>query len=272
VGPVTFYEFHPLADCFPLMTEQEAAALRKDVKKNGLLEPITLLDGKILDGRNRSQACANMNVKPRYEEYEGDDPVAFVVSKNLHRRNLTAGQRDMASQKLATMRLGDNQYGSADRRTLADVAKLTGATERGMDRARKVEREGVPELVDRVNAGRVALDKADKIASLPREKQEELMKLSDEELKTILPHKETRGSHATAVDTDVKKLPRPKAVDQIARNKDRLGGMALAYEMINEQTDWADIPVELATDFERELTGVIRTLTRTRKLVKEYIK
>jgi ParB-like chromosome segregation protein Spo0J len=62
-----------------------------DVKaNNGLHEPITLYQDKVLDGRNRYRACLNAKVEPRYEQFEGDDAaaLAFVISKNIRRRHL----------------------------------------------------------------------------------------------------------------------------------------------------------------------------------------
>lgn len=47
------YEFHELANCWPLATSEEHQELVESIKKHGQKERITLHDGKILDGRNR---------------------------------------------------------------------------------------------------------------------------------------------------------------------------------------------------------------------------
>jgi ParB-like chromosome segregation protein Spo0J len=87
------HEFHPLADLFPLLEGEQFNELVDDIKANGLHEPIAILDGQILDGRNRYRACLAVGIEPRLIPFRGDDPAAYVVSKNLRRRHLNREQR-----------------------------------------------------------------------------------------------------------------------------------------------------------------------------------
>lgn len=84
---------HPVADLFPMLTEDELNTLAEDIKENGLRNPIVTYEGQVLDGRNRLKACELAGVEPLFVEYQGDDPIAFIVSLNLNRRHLEAGQR-----------------------------------------------------------------------------------------------------------------------------------------------------------------------------------
>jgi hypothetical protein len=81
--------FHPLADVLPIIGGAEFDRLA-DIREHGLKDAITLYRGKILDGRNRERACRKAGVRPRYVEFDGSDPAALVLSKNLVRRHLGA--------------------------------------------------------------------------------------------------------------------------------------------------------------------------------------
>ncbi|MEK6608177.1 MAG: ParB N-terminal domain-containing protein [Myxococcota bacterium] len=78
-----------------MLDGEEFDALVADIKANGLRVPITIFDGKILDGRNRYRACQAAGVKPRFEKFSGTetDALGFVLSLNLSRRHLTTPQR-----------------------------------------------------------------------------------------------------------------------------------------------------------------------------------
>lgn len=90
---MTELEFHPIANTFPMFSKEKRDELAEDIKLHGLLDPVWLYEGKILDGRNRYEACKSAGVKVTTRKYEGDTPVAFVVSHNSKRRDLTKGQR-----------------------------------------------------------------------------------------------------------------------------------------------------------------------------------
>ena len=86
---------HPAAMLFPMLHGTAIGELAADIKFHGLREPIVLdSQGRILDGRNRLRACHLVGVEPRFVEWDGQgSPVAFVLSRNLHRRHLNESQR-----------------------------------------------------------------------------------------------------------------------------------------------------------------------------------
>lgn len=94
--------YHPVANLFPLMTGEAFESLKADIAQQGQLEAIWLHpDGSIIDGRNRHRACVELGIVPRFRTWDGSGSlVAFVVSLNLHRRHLDAGQRAMIGLKV----------------------------------------------------------------------------------------------------------------------------------------------------------------------------
>jgi ParB-like chromosome segregation protein Spo0J len=105
----TEYPIHPAADLFPMMTPEEYEALKEDIRQHGQHEWATLLDGKIIDGRNRYRACRELGIETEFCELDVRDhpqpfdPVAFVLSKNLYRRHLTREQRNQLMLDLRAM-------------------------------------------------------------------------------------------------------------------------------------------------------------------------
>lgn len=169
----TEYELHPLCTLFPRLGDEEAARLAEDIKANGLREPITLCGGMILDGGNRYRACVDAGIKPTFKEYKGDSIVQFVLSANLHRRHLSAGQQAAivaSAQDWANAQpvggTGANQHTNKEQtgnvaglQTVADRAAQSGASERTQRMADKVAKAD-PELAKQVAHGEVSLPKA----------------------------------------------------------------------------------------------------------------
>lgn len=94
--------WHPAASMFPLMSKSEAKefeGLVSNLRIAGLLNPVTLFEGKVLDGRNRLLACVEAGVTPRFVDWDGSgsSPAEWVVAQNVNRRNLTESQKAVAS-------------------------------------------------------------------------------------------------------------------------------------------------------------------------------
>lgn len=199
-------QFHPVADIFPMMSEREFNDLVEDIDANGLREPIWLhRDGRIIDGRNRHRACMEIlsaggsqyakHAEPVFRTYEGDDAglVSFVVSLNLHRRHLNEAQRSMVANRIANMGHGrpavkganlplfsDAEESSPPPVSIAQAAEMLNVSERSVKSARKVQERGIPELVEKVDAGEVAVSTAAVIADIPEEEQREVIAADDE--------------------------------------------------------------------------------------------
>lgn len=60
----------------------------------------------VLDGRNRYMAARDLGIEYPFCEYEGNDPLGFVISKNLKRRHLNESQRAMIAASLAKLTVG----------------------------------------------------------------------------------------------------------------------------------------------------------------------
>jgi ParB-like chromosome segregation protein Spo0J len=185
-------EFHEAANIFP-MEEDSIAELSADIAKRGQLVPIELLGGKIIDGRRRWTADQRAGVIPITRELDPakvPDPVAYVLSLNLHRRHLTPSQRAMVGarareiydreakdrQKIAG---GDRKSEAAkslpvltpeaiprgDSRDLAGRAVGVGGTT--IDKATKVLKKGTAELIASVDAGEMPVYVAARIIDTP---------------------------------------------------------------------------------------------------------
>ena len=86
---------HPIADLFPMMSDDESAALVSSMRTHGFdrEHPIILYEGKILDGRNRYRAAGVAGVEPVTREWLTGDPWDFVWRENAIRRHLEPSQK-----------------------------------------------------------------------------------------------------------------------------------------------------------------------------------
>lgn len=140
-----------------------------DIRTNGQRESIKTFNNLILDGRNRYRACLDANKEPRFETVNPDDPVAFVLSLNLHRRHLIPSQAAMCAarareiyERQARERQGkrndlvENLPPSEPTKARDAAGKAFGVSGKSVDFAKRVIEQGIPELAKAVDDGRMA--------------------------------------------------------------------------------------------------------------------
>jgi ParB-like chromosome segregation protein Spo0J len=223
---------HPAATIFPEMSEPDFASLKEDISEHGQRDPVIVFQNQILDGRNRYRACQELGIEAKTEEFVGDDPVAFVVSKNLKRRHLNESQRASVAARLANLRdgqradyalqsAGESPDGAGSSIELPApvtqdaAAELLNVSVASVKRAAAVQKNGVPELSNAMARGDVSVAAAAEVAALPAEEQQKIVDEGSVAVKRAAssirrkhsPANDTKGNH-DAVEPDARDLIR----------------------------------------------------------------
>lgn len=103
---MTKLEAHEIALRYPWSEEACVGIVEYLREHGGVPIPIVLLDGKILDGRHRYEACKRIGRQPRTREFgsdesDGDSPELFAWKMNAIRRHLTETQLAGLAAKIA---------------------------------------------------------------------------------------------------------------------------------------------------------------------------
>jgi N6-adenosine-specific RNA methylase IME4 len=175
-------EFHEVANIFPMMSAEEFADLKRDIELNGQLTPIWIYQNKIVDGRNRYQACVELGIEPHYSYVPGSPElsalVTFVMSLNAKRRHLNSGQKAFVALEVERILAEDAKRRQGTRndlnptlsqdcdkverhpvRSSQQAAKIAGTSQNYVLDAKKIEREA-PELKQAVMSGEITLPQA----------------------------------------------------------------------------------------------------------------
>jgi hypothetical protein len=243
--------FHPYAELFPPMTPAEFYGLCADIASPiGLQEEIVLYEGKILDGRSRYLACLLKGVPPRFRQYAGEcgSPLAFVVSKNIHRRHLTDGQRAWVAARLKPLfeeeaqlrqraglkqataipvgtNLAQRENPKETGRSADKAAQLMKVSQSSVKAADQVQKLGVPQLADALAAGKIAVSTAARIAKLPAEQQHAVVAAVETGVKPkqALAQVTTTAANDQTACVDDDGRPLPEGVIPAFRQRKELG-------------------------------------------------
>jgi hypothetical protein len=132
------YEKHELAALFPAMTPEERRELRESIKGTYQIEPIITFEKKILEGWHRYQACIELGITPRFQDFQslgysgnGIHPADYVWAMNATRRHLP-------KETMATLKVKYEAYRSKEYPTYRGAIRELGDKERA-ERAGKEE-------------------------------------------------------------------------------------------------------------------------------------
>ncbi len=188
-------KFHEAACIFTTMTEMQIESLAKDIETNGLIVPISVMDGRIMDGRNRWMACSKISKTPKTIIVNPTDPIAYVLSMNRERRHLDDGQAAMTgargkelNERQAKERM---QAGGGDKKSGKDncphpisnkgqardkASEAVGVSDRQVDRPSKALTLESKALIEACDKGEMAVSAVAKLAVLPKAIQSEVIK------------------------------------------------------------------------------------------------
>ena len=153
----------PLTALFPPMAAAQYAALKDSIAVQGLLEPLLVHRGEVIDGRHRWQACQELGVEPRIQLLPDDaDPLACVLARNAARRDLNPSQRALIAARLSldSPRGRPAVQAAAGSWTVGQAAAQLAVGARSVKRARALLQGARPDLVAAVEAGRLSVNDA----------------------------------------------------------------------------------------------------------------
>ena len=156
-----------------MLSDSELQELADDIKVNGLRQNIVVYEGQILDGRNRYAACqiVGVPIENAITQFEGRDPVEYVISANLRRRHLDVGQRAMIAEQLATATVGgDHSTNSTNGVSIGQVAKQMNVGTTSVATSRAI-RKADPEVAADVKAGKIGLNEGAKRAGVAKKRK-----------------------------------------------------------------------------------------------------
>jgi hypothetical protein len=203
------YEIHPIANVFPMMSKDEFKALKSDIKEHGLREPIVFWKNMLVDGRNRLKACEELGIEADESELMDEtDPVAWVISHNLHRRHLTESQRSMVAGKLANLQHGgDRKNDQETNLSLEKASSMLNVSKGSTKNAKKVLSEGVESVQQAVEQGELPVSVAsDFVKAVPDKKeQKKIIDQGTDAVKKKVKESKTAAPKKTPVPKDVTK-------------------------------------------------------------------
>lgn len=173
---MTTYEAHELADKYPLAEVKEFEVLKNSISTIGQQQPITIFEGKILDGRNRYKACYELGIEPIVKIYTGsyEDAFKYSIDMNSGRRHMNKSQKAM----IAAFSVLESRAGDSKNISVATASQLFSVSDKYIKRAMAVS-EANATIAKQVFEGAITIILAEKkIAQINAESEHVLQRQS----------------------------------------------------------------------------------------------
>lgn len=197
------------------MTPEEFQSLKDSIDSHGVLNPITIYEGMVIDGWHRYHAAMVLGMDcPEAELEDWIDPKDFVLAQNKNRRHITAAQLAVATTEVYSWVSRGRQNKSVLTtdltKTTSELAKLSGVSESSIEKAKSVLKNASSEVKEAVKSGKIGLYKAQEISKLPK------------------------GEQAAAIDKPIIAPERPRLTEDYGPSESELKAMELSQQADQE--------------------------------------
>lgn len=265
-------QLHPFAGHpFQVRDNEEMDALVESIQTGGILTPLMVrpLEGKanayeVISGHRRLHAAikAGMETVPAFITPMNRDAAAIaLVDSNLHREHILPSEKAFA-YKLKMEAL--NRQGQRTDLTLSQVAtKLDTATQIGAMQGESRDKvfryirltNLIPEILQKVDEGRIALTPAVELSYLTQQEQQDLLETMECEdctpsLSQAVQLKKLSQAGALDVDTIVTLMSQPKA-NQAEKISFRVNDLRKFFPKSYDTTQIQETILKLLNDYQK---------------------
>lgn len=270
---------HELAHLIPEMASDEYQKLIKDIEAHGLMEPIVLFDGQVLDGRHRHRAFSEHRAEWG-KEWTSEHFVVFAgtaedarlrVTENVQRRHLTKpglavvactlyldDAKEEAAQRQAAS--GDDNFDKTGESYDLAASKVSGVSGRSVREIDKIRQDDeLQDVWKDLLKGRFRfISEAKKLASLDKDDRQkaraywEEQQAEQKDWKTAIKAVDVDGAPKEPKKSDTQKT--------YSRLRTGLRRFCDSFDALDELPTMQDKSEQKKTEYKNFLTSVLEDL------------
>lgn len=183
ISPTDKVDVHELAAAFPLTEGKEFELLKRSIEAEGQQIPVIMYKGKLLDGRNRWQACRELGIAVKAVEWHGPGTAEeMILAINLRRRHLTTGQKaaiavkllpfieQQAAKRMMAGTAADPREKLHQGRSNELAGEQVGVSSRSVAKAKKIQKDSA-DIFHQLFTGQITIGQAEKMIKQPSQSQ-----------------------------------------------------------------------------------------------------